>query len=117
MLCAREVRGAPVISRSNVAADERFRPSNVVGEAVNLFIEKLQGGQQKVNVQLLMPKSQKHPVTAPPAVSTERVSDEIGLLRITMFPGAIGIDVANDIDRGIAVLPPTPAQNGRERRA
>jgi hypothetical protein len=26
MLCAREVRGAPVISYSNVAADERFRP-------------------------------------------------------------------------------------------
>jgi hypothetical protein len=77
MLCAREVRGAPVISCSNVAADERFRPPNdltfSVGEAANLLIEKLQGGQKKVNVQLPMPKSQKHPVTAPPSVSTERV--------------------------------------------
>jgi hypothetical protein len=87
------------------------------GEAANLLIEKLEGGQQKVNVQLLMPKSQKHPVTAPPAVSTETVSDEIGLLRVTMLPGAIGIDVAKYIDRGIAALPPTPAQSGRERRA
>jgi hypothetical protein len=56
-----------------------------------------------------MPKSQKHPVTAPPAVSTERVSDEIELLRVTMFPGAIGIDVAKGIDHGIAALPPLPA--------
>jgi carboxyl-terminal processing protease len=51
-----------------------------------------------------MPKSQKHPVTAPQAVTTERLTDEIGLLRVAMFPGAIGIDVARDIDRGIAAL-------------
>jgi carboxyl-terminal processing protease len=60
-----------------------------VGESANLLIEKLHGEVQKVNVQLPMPKSQKHPV---------------GLLRVAMFPGAIGIDVAKDIDRGIAAL-------------
>ena len=75
-----------------------------VGESANLLIEKLHGEVQKVNVQLPMPKSQKHPVTAPQAVTTERLSDEIGLLRVAMFPGAIGIDVAKDIDRGIAAL-------------
>jgi hypothetical protein len=32
---------------------------------------------------------------------TEKLSDEIGLLRVTMFPGAIGIDVAKDIDRAV----------------
>jgi C-terminal processing protease CtpA/Prc len=32
------------------------------------------------------------------------LSDEIGLLKVAMFPGAIGIDVAKDIDRGIAAL-------------
>ena len=75
-----------------------------VGESASLLIEKLDGEVQKVNVQLPMPKSQKHPVTAPQAVTTERLSDEIGLLRVAMFPGAIGIDVAKDIDRGIAAL-------------
>src|SRR6266849_5741076 len=75
-----------------------------VGESANLLIEKLHGEVQNVNVQLPMPKSQKHPVTAPQAVTTERFSDEIGLLRVAMFPGAIGIDVAKDIDRGIAAL-------------
>src|SRR5580658_6425720 len=74
------------------------------GESVSLLIEKLDGEVQKVNVELPMPKSQKHPVTAPQAVTTERLGDEIGLLRVAMFPGTIGIDVAKDIDRGIAAL-------------
>ena len=51
-----------------------------------------------------MPKSKKHPVTAPEAVHAEMLTDEIGLLKVAMFPGAIGIDVAKDIDRGIAAL-------------
>jgi len=74
------------------------------GESANLLIEKLHGGQQSIKVRLPMPKSQKHPVTAPEPVHTERLSDEIGLLKVAMFPGAIGIDVAKDIDRGIATL-------------
>src|ERR1700684_73423 len=75
-----------------------------VGESANLLIEKLHGEVQKVNVQLPTPKSQKHPVTAPQAVTTEKLSEEIGLLRVAMFPGAVGIDVAKDIDSGIASL-------------
>jgi C-terminal processing protease CtpA/Prc len=75
-----------------------------VGESADLLIEKLHGEVQKVNVQLPIPKSQKHPVTAPQAVTTDRLSDEIGLLRVAMFPVAIGIDVAKDIDREIAAL-------------
>ena len=75
-----------------------------VGESANLLIEKLHGGQQKVTVELPMPKSQKHAVTAPEAVQAERLNHEMGLLKVAMFPGAIGIDVAKDIDRGIARL-------------
>jgi C-terminal processing protease CtpA/Prc len=75
-----------------------------VGESASLRIEKLHGGQQTVEVQLPMPKSKKHPVTAPKAVRTERLSYEIGLLKVAMFPGAVGIDVAKDIDFGIASL-------------
>src|SRR5208283_398704 len=75
-----------------------------VGESASLLIEKLHGGQQTVKVQLPIPKSKTHPVTAPEAVHAKRLSDEIGLLRVAMFPGVIGIDVAKDIDRGIESL-------------
>ena len=74
------------------------------GESATLLIEKLHGGQQRVQVQLPMPKSKKHPVTAPETVRAEKLSDEIGWLKVAMFPGAVGIDVAKDIDRGIASL-------------
>jgi C-terminal processing protease CtpA/Prc len=75
-----------------------------VGESASLLIEKLHGGQQTVKVQLPVPKSKTHPVTAPEAVHAERLSYEIGLLKVAMFPGVIGIDVAKDIDRAIESL-------------
>src|SRR5271157_2776804 len=74
------------------------------GESAQLTVQKLDGGVQGVSLQLPMPKSKKHPVTAPEAVHAEMLADEIGLLKVAMFPGAIGIDVAKGIDRGIAAL-------------
>jgi carboxyl-terminal processing protease len=74
------------------------------GESAELAIEKLRGDIEWVKLRLPMPKSKKHPVTAPDAVHAEMLTDEIGLLTVAMFPGAIGIDVAKDIDRGIAAL-------------
>ena len=75
-----------------------------IGESASLLIETLHGSQQLVKVNLPMPKSKKHPVTAPQAVHSERLTYDIGLLKVAMFPGAIGIDVAKDIDREIAAL-------------
>ncbi len=76
----------------------------VVGETVDLTVEKLHGGQERLRLQLPVPKSKKHPVTAPDPVHAEKLSGEIGLLKVAMFPGVVGIDVAKDIDRGIASL-------------
>jgi C-terminal processing protease CtpA/Prc len=75
-----------------------------VGQSAHLTIQKLDGAVQGVNVQLPLPKNKKHPVTAFEAVHAAMLTDEIGLLKVAMFPGAIGIDVAKDIDHGIAAL-------------
>jgi len=74
------------------------------GGSAELAIETLHGDVEWVKLRLPMPKSKKHPVTAPDPVHAEMLTDEIGLLKVAMFPGAIGIDVAKDIDRGIAAL-------------
>jgi carboxyl-terminal processing protease len=74
------------------------------GGSADLTVEKLRGGQERVKVQLPMPKSKKHPVNAPEPVHAQRLTDEIGLLKVAMFPGVIGIDVAKDIDRAIESL-------------
>jgi C-terminal processing protease CtpA/Prc len=75
-----------------------------VGETADLTVEKLNGGQERLRLQLPVPKSKKHPVTAPDPVHAEKITDEIGLLKVAMFPGVVGIDVARNIDRGIAAL-------------
>jgi carboxyl-terminal processing protease len=75
-----------------------------VGETADLTVEKLNGGQERLRLQLPVPKSKKHPVTAPDPVHAEKITDEIGLLKVAMFPGVVGIDVAKDIDCGIAAL-------------
>jgi C-terminal processing protease CtpA/Prc len=75
-----------------------------VGQSAHLTIQKLDGAVQAINLQLPVPKNKKHPVTAPEAVHAAMLTDEIGLLKVAMFPGAIGIDVAKDIDHGIAAL-------------
>lgn len=49
-----------------------------VGEAVDLTVEKLHGGQERLRLQLPVPKSRKHPVTAPDLVHAEKLTDEIG---------------------------------------
>ena len=76
-----------------------------VGESASLLIEKLHGGQCRrstFNCRCRSRRSIRLP--RPQAVHAERLSDEIGLLKVAMFPGVIGIDVAKDIDRGIASL-------------
>ena len=74
------------------------------GQSAQLTIQKLDGGVRSVSLQLPIPKNKKHPVTAPEAVHAEMLADEIGLLKVAMFAGTIGIDIAKDIDRGIAAL-------------
>jgi carboxyl-terminal processing protease len=88
--------------------DRNIRPPDDLtfsaGESASLLIEKLQGGQQAVKIELPAPKSKTHPVTVPETVHAEKLSDEIGFLKVAIFPGVIGIDVAKDIDRGIESL-------------
>src|SRR5260370_22862827 len=57
-----------------------------VGESASLLIEKLHGEKQRINVQLPIPKSKKHPVTAPEALRTDRLSHEIVMLKVAMIP-------------------------------
>jgi C-terminal processing protease CtpA/Prc len=75
-----------------------------VGEPADLTIERLDGRKELVHLHLPEPKSRKHPVTIPKLVRAVRVGDKLGVLKVAMFPGVVGIDVAKEIDRGIALL-------------
>ncbi len=66
----------------------------------------LKGNQSSKEVQfdIPSPKFLKPPIGEPDIVNHRLLGDGIGYIKITMFPGIVGIDVANDIDKAVAEL-------------
>jgi C-terminal processing protease CtpA/Prc len=75
-----------------------------MGGPSTLAVEKLSGERPLIPMGVPVPKSKKHPVNQPRPVAWSRPEPDVGLLKITMFPGVVGIDLAHDIDRAIAQL-------------
>jgi C-terminal processing protease CtpA/Prc len=50
------------------------------------------------------PRSKRYPVIVPKAVLCSQLPDGIGWLKVTMFPGAVGIDLAKWLDLAFAHL-------------
>jgi C-terminal processing protease CtpA/Prc len=67
-------------------------------------VRKKNGQEATVAFDVPSPKDKKHPVAHPKPVSFRKLENNIGFLKVTMFPGTVGIDVAHDIDRAIAHL-------------
>lgn len=75
-----------------------------VGQITNLLVEKRNGNQIAIPLNVPAPKSKKRPINQPRAVAWSRLPGNIGLIKITMFTGMIGIDFAHDVDRAVADL-------------
>ena len=80
------------------------QPVFKMGHDSEITVLKRNGTEISLTLRVPTPKMKKHPVNQPQAVSVRRIQDGIGLLRVTMFPGIIGIDFAHDIDRAIRQL-------------
>jgi C-terminal processing protease CtpA/Prc len=50
------------------------------------------------------PRSKSHPVIVPKAVLCSQLPDGVGWLKVTMFPGSVGIDLAKMFDTAITHL-------------
>lgn len=75
-----------------------------VGEAANVVVQRRSGERTSLRIDVPAPKSRKRPINQPRPVAWSTLPSEIGLVKITMFTGAVGIDLAHDIDRAIAGL-------------
>ncbi len=62
------------------------------------------GIQAPVNVLIGGPKDKKRPMAIPRSVAHSSLGGSIGLIKVTMFPGIVGIDFARHIDEAIADL-------------
>ncbi|MGH9352107.1 MAG: S41 family peptidase, partial [Terriglobia bacterium] len=75
-----------------------------VGETTNVCIQRRSGEKTLMRLDVPAPKSKKRPINQPRPVAWSKLPGNIGLMKITMFTGAIGIDLAHDIDRAVADL-------------
>jgi carboxyl-terminal processing protease len=75
-----------------------------VGEDSQYAVQKPDGKRIVGNLIVPSPRSKSHPVIVPKAVLCSQLPDGIGWLKVTMFPGAVGIDLAKMFDTAIAHL-------------
>jgi C-terminal processing protease CtpA/Prc len=75
-----------------------------LGETTAVEVEKRDGSHCRAMVEVPKSKTKKRPLIELQPVLFTRLDGDIGWLKVCMFPGAIGIDLAHDIDRAIKSL-------------
>ena len=77
----------------------------VLGEAYRLTVRKADCRSVATTLTIPGSKEKQRPIVVPDEVVTAtKLAGDIGLVRVTMFPGVLGMDVARDINRAIADL-------------
>jgi C-terminal processing protease CtpA/Prc len=76
-----------------------------LGERYEVVIRRPDGSTASPTLRVPQPKDKRQPVVVPDQVVTASTLDGgIGLLRVSMFPGMLGMDVARDMIRAIDEL-------------
>ena len=100
------VRSGDILLRIN---DKELIPPDavpfVLGETYTLTLRRRAGSTVSPTLSIPGSKERKRPIVVPAqVVTTSKLTDGIGLIRVSMFPGILGMDVARDISRAIADL-------------
>jgi len=73
-----------------------------LGERYEIVIRRPDGSTASPTLAVPQPKDKRQPVVVPDqVVMADTLPDGIGLLRVSMFPGMLGMDVARDMTRAI----------------
>jgi carboxyl-terminal processing protease len=87
--------------------DEEIHPPALplfpLGESTPIDIRRRDGSHVRLTVKVPKSKTKERPLIELQPVSHAK-NDGVGWLKVCMFPGAIGIDVAHDIDKAIESL-------------
>src|SRR2546426_708336 len=75
-----------------------------VGDDSQYAVQKPDGKRVVGILNVPSPRSKSHPVIVTKAVLCSQLPDGIGWLKVTMFPGAVGIDLAKMLDAAFAHL-------------
>lgn len=76
-----------------------------LGERYEVVLRRADGSTVSPTLQVPRPKDKRQPVVVPDQVVTaSKLEHGIGLLRVSMFPGILGMDVARDMTRAVLDL-------------
>jgi C-terminal processing protease CtpA/Prc len=81
-------------------------PAFPMGAVSRLLVRNASGNDRIIEITVSDPKSKKHPVIVPKLVSAKILDGGVGYLKVSMFPGVIGIDVANQISAAMGEMNP-----------
>ncbi len=75
-----------------------------LGDDTQYVVQKPDGKRVIGTLNVPSPRSKSHPVIVPKAVLCSQLPDGIGWLKVTMFPGAVGVDLAHMFDTAFVHL-------------
>ena len=75
-----------------------------MGSASEIELAKASGDTARVRVEVAAPKGKKLHFIEPTLVKAKRLDHDLGYLKVAMFPGTIGVDVANQVSAAAAEL-------------
>jgi C-terminal processing protease CtpA/Prc len=89
--------------------DQEMRPPDAVpfslGQTYAFTVRRADGTTASATMAVPGSREKQRPIVIPDQVVTaSKPRDDVGLVRISMFPGVLGMDVARDISRAIAEL-------------
>ena len=79
-------------------------PVFVMGKQTNVEIVGRDKLRRSVSVDVARPKGKKLHFVKPTLVEERQLGDGLGYLKITMFPGMVGVEVANEISSAVEKL-------------
>ena len=75
-----------------------------MGSTSEIELVKASGDVEAVRIEVARPKGKKLHFIEPTLVEAKRLDHDLGYLKVAMFPGTIGVDVANQISAAAAEL-------------
>lgn len=90
------------------AADRGLEPPTELvfpmSAAVTIVVRKPDGKEILHSLQIPSPKTREHPLSTPKAIVCSELPGKVGHLKVTMFPGTVGVDFAHQLDRAMQNL-------------
>ena len=76
-----------------------------LGQSYTLTVRKRDGSTMRPTLEIPGSREKQRPIVVPDqVVSARKLDGDVGYVRVSMFPGVLGIDVARDISRAISDL-------------